>query len=76
MGFGDQDHSYPRVLIWAIYRGMSFLDDGLGGQAAVEQREKALGCVQCNSWPDARGVLPLSWLEEATGAMSPDGGSS
>lgn len=46
------------------------MDDGLGGQAAVEQREKALGCVQCNSWPDARGVLPLSWLEWERGYRS------
>lgn len=38
--------------------------------AAVEQREKALGRVQSNSGPDARGVLPLSWLEWERGYRS------
>lgn len=35
------------------------MDGGLGRGAAVEFREKAPGCVQCNSWPDDRSVSSL-----------------
>lgn len=34
-----------RVLVWATYKYMSVMDGGLGGEAAVESREKAQGCV-------------------------------
>lgn len=48
-----------RVLVWATHRGMGVMDGGLGRGAAVEFREKAPGCVQCNSWPDDRSVSSL-----------------